>query len=173
MCQGPGVGAQLLWGLRKVREGGGQAGEVLGEAGEGGRDWGLWRRLWPYPRGNRQPGSVLSKRIRPGYVVQAPLEGGLVLIWLCWGLVAAHKVFIVGLIACYRWDLSYSMTRDQTCVPCLAGITARGILNLWISRVVPRPAPATSPFNFQPYPSSCKLFHEVLLALIILSTWNL
>ena len=41
-CQGPGVRAWLLSGLKKVRESGGQAEEVLGEAGEVGRDWGLW-----------------------------------------------------------------------------------------------------------------------------------
>ena len=87
-------------------------------------------------------------------------------IWLCWVLVAAHKIFIVGLVACCRWDLSSSLTRDRTWVPCIAGITARGILNPWISRVVP-------PFNFQPHPSFCKLFHEVLFALAILLTRNL
>ena len=50
----------------------------------------------------------------------SPSEGGLMsplfkkilFIWLCWVLVAAHKIFIAGLVACCRWDLSSSMTRD-------------------------------------------------------------
>ena len=58
------------------------------------------------------------------------------LIWLCWVLVVAHKIFYCGMWLSWpmQCGIFSSLARDQTHVPCIAG----QILKYWNTREAPK-----------------------------------